>query len=82
MAEYREGETCPNSRLSLVARVALICAPYWIRFAQCLNRYFVCGDRVKNGANALKYGLSLSLTLMGACHAQFREDGKRTHCGC
>ena len=63
---------CINSKSTEIIKPIIICAPYWFRFMQCINRYYVTGKRLSNGFNALKYGLSLSVTLLGAFHKSYK----------
>eukprot|EP01083_Nonionella_stella_P156344 506224_1 len=67
------GSTCTDSIVTHWMKPILICSPYWFRFMQCLNRYYVTGQRVNNGFNALKYGVSLSVTLMGVVHSSYSK---------
>ena len=48
-----------------------ICAPYWFRFQQCLNRYFNTHDRIPHLPNAVKYGTAMSVTLLGTLHSNY-----------
>eukprot|EP01083_Nonionella_stella_P043779 118156_1 len=67
------GSTCTHSNVTHWIKPILICSPYWFRFMQCLNRYYVTGQRALNGFNALKYGLSLSVTLMGSVNSRYSK---------
>eukprot|EP01084_Bolivina_argentea_P245657 411221_1 len=64
---------CRNSQVTMVMKPILICLPYWFRFLQCINRYYVTGERKNNGLNALKYGLSSSVTLLGVVHSSYSK---------
>jgi len=49
--------------------IPLICLiPLWIRFCQCLRRYYDTGNRMPHLANATKYAMSQTVTLFGAFH--------------
>merc|ERR1712228_7952 len=60
---------CINSGFTQAMIPILISCPYWFRFMQCMNRYYMTGNRMPNGLNALKYGLAINVTLMGQFHA-------------
>ena len=61
--------------------IPLICLlPLWIRFNQCLRRYFDTGQRVPNLPNAFKYAMSQSVTLFGAFHPLYlMQTGHEVH---
>eukprot|EP01084_Bolivina_argentea_P125287 221996_1 len=71
--EYNHGSHCTDSKTTRIIKPIIICSPYWFRFMQCINRYYVTGKRVPDGPNALKYGLSLSVTLIGAFHSSYSK---------
>jgi len=49
--------------------IPLICLfPLWIRFSQCLRKYYDTRQRFPHLANAFKYALSQTVTLFGAFH--------------
>lgn len=62
---------CLSSSFTATIKPICICAPYWFRFAQCLNRYFVTHDRVPHLPNAVKYGTAMSVTLLGTLHGTY-----------
>eukprot|EP00484_Ammonia_sp_Unknown_P030125 CAMPEP_0197028228 /NCGR_PEP_ID=MMETSP1384-20130603/7963_1 /TAXON_ID=29189 /ORGANISM="Ammonia sp." /LENGTH=265 /DNA_ID=CAMNT_0042457195 /DNA_START=328 /DNA_END=1125 /DNA_ORIENTATION=- len=64
---------CLSSKASKAILPICICAPYWFRFAQCLNRYFVTHDRVPHLPNAAKYGTAMSVTLLGTLHGAYSK---------
>lgn len=72
MMLYDENDgKCSRSR-PIVAPI-VISLPYWWRFCQCLNRYFVTGDRLPHLANAVKYGMAMTVTLLATLHAKYSE---------
>ncbi len=62
---------CLSSMTTKIIKPICICAPYWFRFAQCLNRYFNTHDRVPHLPNAVKYGTAMSVTLLGTLHTSY-----------
>jgi len=52
--------------------IPLICfVPLWFRFNQCCRRYVDTGDRFPHLANALKYAMSQTVTLLSAFHPNY-----------
>eukprot|EP01083_Nonionella_stella_P181242 648483_1 len=74
MDEYYTADAksfCVSSSFTAAVKPICICAPYWFRFAQCLNRYFNTHDRVPHLPNAVKYGTAMSVTLLGTLHSSY-----------
>ncbi|CAM9585643.1 unnamed protein product [Choristocarpus tenellus] len=49
---------------------ALCVAPLWLRFQQCLRRYYHTSNRFPHLANALKYSMALTVALFGVLAPQ------------
>jgi hypothetical protein len=64
---------CESETFVNVSRVVMM-FPYWLRFMQCLRRYYDSGKRHPSLLNALKYSISLAVLCFGIFNASFAKD--------
>ena len=73
--KFTDGSSVCSESAKKVIIPIVICLPYWFRFAQCMNRYMDTKKRFPHIANAFKYALAHSVTIIGAFHPAFTRSG-------
>ena len=51
----------------------ICCLPLWLRFAQCLRRYYDTQQRWPHLANAIKYAIAHSVVIISSFHPSFTD---------
>lgn len=66
---------CLNKELALQRYIIpiILLGPYWLRLMQCLRRYYDTGNRVPNLPNAIKYALSMLITVFGVTNPSISQ---------
>jgi len=83
MEEYltpKDHGTCHWSKTTGLPIV--ICIPYYFRFMQCINLYYNSKSRREklfNFLNALKYSLTMLVTLLSSIHGSFSKNKQDVH---
>ncbi|CAG9857528.1 unnamed protein product [Phyllotreta striolata] len=68
------GDTTQCMEKSFIVRPLVNCIPAWLRFAQCLRRYYDSKDAFPHLVNAGKYSTTFLVVLFGTLRSVYKDD--------